>query len=255
MEKADPGYKGPAFTSHTTDWKKGPQGRPPRSEPEDPNSSTMGSFAEEFPESNLVPGDESQTLTQTGKTKAPAKKTPKPVQTPDLPPETAEEGHLVLRLKSPPSFPPADFTSYEAGQEAFGQWQDNFHRLLAGLSQEVAMLSLNTVHHLHQREVATQKAAAAESVQEERENARTERCAAKTERKKQKLAVKNAEEKLDHERRRFRDCFAHEMHEWDGTRAQIELWLQELTLAEAASDSEEEEEPAKPGSEDESDSG
>ena len=117
------------------------------------------------------------------------------------------------------------------------------------------MLSLDTVHHLHRSEVATQKAAATESVQEERENARTERVAAKSERKKQKLAVKNAEEKLDHERRRFRDCFAHEMHEWDGTRAQIELWLQELTLAEAESDSDEEEAAAQSSPKDDSESG
>ena len=173
----------------------------------------------DFPDSLGTPGQESQSLTQTGKLKTAKPSVPAATATPVVSPskdKSPPEGAIWTKFAGVPYFTKEDQMSAAIQQRIFDQWQGQFHAIVTESSRAVQNLTLAAVDEIQKNEMVRIKdeqtsmvadvISAAQSAREEHQAA-----TAYLEEKMAKLSVQ-----CDRMNIRFRMVFGCNLDDWDG---------------------------------------
>ena len=215
LETVQPVKSGATFVATTAAWGSTPAVA----------ASAEVKMMDEFPDFDLNPGPESQSLTPGGKSKDKSKeKKPKPVATP---PKPLPEGALVVKRESDPFFRKEDRVSFEIQQGEVTNWQRRFVSATRDFMRIVTDSTLVSVAEIHYKEKTVLEQEANENLASKVSNAddREREAQMNIEYLEKEIALER--KTSDRMRMRFERATKNTFEDWDGTSHQLRKWLDE----------------------------
>ena len=191
----------------------------------------------DFPDALGPPGQESQSLTQTGKkrtessTKSPPTSGAAPVSVRQ--PASAPEDAIWTQFDGKPFFRKEDAMSAGIQQVVFDRWQSHFHTIVTDSAVAIKSLTLAAVQEIQENEIARikqEQTGLVSDVLKSAQNARDEHEAATgyLEERMAKLS-----KQFDRMNIRFRSVFGVNFDDWEGTLESAETLLENAKKARA----------------------